>query len=149
MKLFIVILIINWFMFVVSDNFGARISKTQLRGMYKEELERSIQDSFVTMFDSLFGQIIDHAKMGKDEFQFTIMCKELRINAVRNTDCKIQNGHQYWAEEHRNNIISNTNSYITLEQYTTNIITALQESFPDSNITKIYKNCCNYHVIKW
>ena len=144
MKLFIVILIINWFMFVVSDNFDARISKTQLRGMYKEELEKVIQDSFITMFDSLFAQIINHAKIGKDEYQFTIMCKELK-----NNDCKIQNGHQYWAEENRNNIISNTNSYITLEQYTTNIITALQKSFPDSNITKIYKNCCNYHVIKW
>jgi hypothetical protein len=36
---------------------GARITKNQLRGMHKKELERLLQESFVTTFDSIYHQI--------------------------------------------------------------------------------------------
>ena len=148
MRLFIVILVIlltnlgNFF--VSSDNFGARIYKNQLRGMHKEEMERLIQESFTKTFDNLYDRIIETAKRGKNEYHFTIMCLELP-----NENCKMRNGHQVWTEHYQNNIMVTAKSYITLEKYTTDLIDALHETFPDSNITKIYKNCCDYHVISW
>ena len=72
MKLFIVILLMNF-----AYLFGETISKHQLRGMHKEYQERIIQEKFKTIFDSLYNQIIEMAMMGKNEYQFTIMCYPL------------------------------------------------------------------------
>lgn len=32
---------------------------------------------------------------------------------------------------------------------TTSLISELQDIFPDINISKSYKNCCDYYQIKW
>jgi hypothetical protein len=145
MKSLMVILLITYInLFVIGDNFGAKLYKNQLRGLHKEELERVTQEYYIKTFDSIFDKIIESAKIGETEYHFTIMCKELT-----NTNCEIHNGHQDWIQNHPKNIISITKSYITFEQHTTKLIDALKVSFPDSNITKIYKNCCDYHIIKW
>jgi len=143
MNLIIVILLINC-LHLFGDPMGGRINKNQLRGMHKKYLEKLLQESFVTTFDSIYQQIIDSATLGKNEYQFTIMCRELP-----NSKCDMHNGHEDWKKEYPNNIISTTNSYITIEQYTTNVINALKQTFLDSNITKFSKNCCNYHIIQW
>jgi len=171
MKLFIILLINYINLFVFSDRLGGRISKDQLRCMQKEELKRLIMNSFVNTFDNIYDKIIESAKEGKNAYDFTIMCRELI-----DSNCKVQNGHQVWLELFPNNIITKSyithelidsnckvqndgvwqllfpniiTTYITIENYTTMMIAALHRSFPDSNITKIYKNCCDYHIIKW
>ena len=143
MKLFIIILLIHCVK-LFGDKMGARITKTQLRGERKAYLEGLIQESFIETFDSLYDKIIEHARLGENEYQFTIMCRELPHN-----ECEIENGHQAWARVHSDNIIVYAKPYITIEQYTTNVINALKQTFLDSNITKINKNCCDYYTIKW
>ena len=142
MKLFIVILIINC-VHLFADIFGERVSKYQLRGMHKEELEKFIQKSIQEMVEMIYHKILQSARKGKNDCQFIIMCKDSTI-----TNCKINNDHPL---NYNNpiNIITTTNAYITFDQYTANITNHLEQIFPDSNITKIYKNCCDYLIIKW
>jgi hypothetical protein len=143
MKLFIVILLLHCAK-SFGDNFGAKITKQQLRGMRKEHIEGVIKESFIKTFDSLYYKIIECAKLGETEYQFTIMCES---HTHRN--CEIQNGHQVWSQNNPNNIITTSKPYITIEQYTTNVINALHQTFIESNITKTYKNCCDYYTITW
>ena len=143
MKLFIIILLVHCVK-LFGDKMGARITKTQLRGARKDYLEGLIKESFINTFDSLYDKIIECAKSGENEYHFTIMCTELT-----NNNCEIDNGHQAWARAHTNNIVDYAKPYITIEQYTTNVINALKQTFLDSNITKINKNCCDYYTIKW
>ena len=143
MKLFITILLIIC-VSLFGDKFGARITKNELRGMYKKESEMLILELFTKSFDDIHDKIIKFATLRKNEYQFTIMCKKLLHN-----NCEMQNGHQVWLQNYPNNIITTLKQYITFEQHTTNIINALKKTFMDSNITKIYKNCCDYYNIKW
>lgn len=146
MKLFIIILLIHCVK-LFGDKMGTRITKKQLRGAHKEYLEALIQDSITKTFDSIYDNIINLAKLGETEYQFTIMCKELT-----NTKCGgIQDGHQAWVRMHSHidNIVEYAKPYITIEQYTTNVMNALHQTFIDSNITKINDNCCDIYIIKW
>jgi len=138
MKLIILILLMNCIYI-----FG-QIYKTQLRGMYKEHLDGLIEDSIVNTYETLYNKIIERAKNGKSKYHFTIMCSELGSGS----NCKFRNGHQVWNQNNPNNIISMSNSYITIEQYTIIIIDMLNDTFPDSHITNKYKNCCDYNIIK-
>jgi hypothetical protein len=144
MKLFIIIILLIHSVNSFGDNFGAKITKTQLRGMRKEYLEGLIKESFVKTFNSLYDKIIESAILGKNECHFTIMCKEQYHN-----NCELLNGHQAWAQDNPSNIVVSSNPFITIEQYTTNVINTLKQTFLDSNFTKINKNCCDYYNIKW
>ena len=134
MNLFIVILLMNFV-----HLFGEPIYKHQLRGAHKEYQERIIKEKFKTTFDSLYKQIIEMAMMGKNEYQFTIMCYPLEYS---NADCEIHNimQHKEWNRDY---------PFITKKQLRTNVLDALQNSFPDSNFTKTYKNCCEHYSIEW
>ena len=136
MKLFLVILLIN-FAYLFGDKFGNRIHKKHLRGMHKEYREGLSLKMFEITFDNIFDKIIESAKLGQNEYRFTIMCHDFGI-----TDCEIHNinKNREWARDH---------PYITNKQFATNIIYALHQTFPDSNITQIYKNCCDYYIIEW
>ena len=119
--------------------FGEPLFKHQLRGAHKEYQERIIKEKFNKIFDSLYNQIIEMAMMGKNEYQFTIMCYPLEYS---NADCEIRNigERKEWTNAH---------PFITKKKFITNVIDALHQSFPDSNFTQTYKNCCEYHTIKW
>ena len=80
MNLFIVILLMN-FVHLSGDKFGSRISKHQLRGAYKEDRERQSLRVFEMTFDNIFDKIIESAKTGKNEYQFTIMCYPLEYSS--------------------------------------------------------------------
>ena len=144
MNLFIIIVLLMRCVCLFGDKMGARFTKTSLRGMYKEELDRRIQESWVNTFDHIYDQIIQCAQMGKNEHHFTIMCQELTSG-----NCDIHNGHQEWIQNHPKNIITTSKSHITIEQYTTIIINWLKQVFLDSNFTTTDKNCCEYHIVKW
>lgn len=139
MNLFVVILLIK-LINLFGDKFGNRISKHLLRGMYKEDREKQSLKWFEMAFDNIFDKIIESARTGQNEYSFTIMCYPLEPSP--HTDCEIHNivQHKEWTHNH---------PYITNNQFRTNVIDALHQSFPDSNFTKTYKNCCEYHTIKW
>ncbi len=138
MNLFIVILLMN-FVHLFGDKFGERVSKHLLRGAYKEEREKQSLRMFEFTFDNIFDKIIESAKTGKNEYQFTIMCYPLEYS---NADCEIHNimQHKEWNRDY---------PFITKKQLRTNVLDALQNSFPDSNFTKTYKNCCEHYSIEW
>ena len=144
MKLFIIFMLVIHCGNIFGDKFGARMTKNQLRGMHKKETERLIKESFIKTFDNLYDKIIESATLGENEYHFTIMCKELT-----NNNCEIHNGQQAWAQDYPYNIVVASKPYITIDQYTTNVINGLKQTFLDSNFTKIYKNCCDYYTIKW
>ena len=140
MNLFIVILLMN-FVHLFGDKLGERVwvSKHLLRGAYKEEREKQSLRMFEFTFDNIFDKIIESAKTGKNEYQFTIICYPLEYS---NADCEIHNimQHKEWTREH---------PFITKKQFRTNVLDALQNSFTDSNFTKTYKNCCEHYSIEW
>ena len=138
MNLFIVILLMN-FVHLFGDKFGSRISKHQLRGAYKEDRERQSLRVFEMTFDNIFDKIIESAKTGKNEYHFTIVCYPLEYS---NADCEIHNigERKEWTRDY---------PFITKKQFRTNVLDALQNSFPDSNFTKTYKNCCEHYSIEW
>ena len=148
MKLHIIISILYFTHFaqqLLADIFGDRVYKYHLRGMHEKELERVIKNSIENTIERLYHKILESARKGKKNCPFTIMCEEEQTN----TNCEIQNGHKIWLQNNPNNILASTNYYITIEQYTKNVTTLLNEIFPDNNITNFYKNCCEYHMIRW
>ena len=139
MNLFIIILLMN-----IVYLFGEKY-KTQLRGMHEEELSNKLIEDFTLTIDSIKYKIIQRAKTGINEYQFTIMCKKRR-DGPRN--CDYYDGHKEWLKTKPNSILSISKTYTTREEFTTSIIDALQDIFPDANITKSYKNCCDYCQIE-
>lgn len=141
MKLFIIILLIN-----CAYLFSERIYKHQLRGLYGHELDRLVDDALKNTFDSVYNKIIDRATNGVNEYRFDIMC----IKSINNEeDCDVYNGYKQWIQNHPKNIVSISKSYITREVFTTKIIDMLNYTFPDSKISKLHKNCCDYYQIEW
>ena len=141
MKLFIIILLIN-----CAYLFSEQISKHQLRGLYGHELDRLLDNALKTTFDSIYNKIIDRATNGVNEYRFDIMC----IKSINNEeDCDVYNGYKQWIQNHPKNIVSISKSYVTREVFTTKIIDMLNYTFPDSKISKLHKNCCDYYQIEW
>jgi hypothetical protein len=96
--------------------------------------------------DEIRNDVIESAIKGKTNTDFTIMC-------IRNqyTICDNYDGYQEWW---RQNILRNggeliPKNNIQSEQIKTLVIQKIQNSFPDSNITKGYKKCCDIYNITW
>ena len=140
MNLFIIILLMNCVYL-----FGEKIYKQQLRGMYEEELSRILVEEFTRTIVSIQDKIIERAKNGVNEYQFTIMCRKLQ----NYPNCYYYDGHKEWLRSYPNSILSISKTYTTREEITTSIIDVVQDIFPDTNITKSYKNCCDYYKIEW
>ena len=149
MKLFIIILLIN-----CAYLFGERLYKYQLRGMHKQMLDELYDEAIQNKFVSIYDKIMERAIDGINEYSFTIMCEQnsdkydKSIYSLEECD-GVYNGYKRWIQNHPNNIVSITKSYVTREVFTTNIIDMLNYSFPDSKISKLHKNCCDYYQIEW
>lgn len=140
MNLFIILLLAN-----CAYLFGEKIYKQQLRGMYEEELSRILIEEFTSTIDRIQDKIIERAKNGVNEYQFTIMCRKRDDGGP----CDYYAGHKEWLKVHPKSILSISKTYTTREEITTSLITTLQDIFPDVNITKSRKNCCDYYQIEW
>lgn len=90
--------------------------------------------------------VIESAEKGKTNIDFTIMCIRNQYNNCDNYD-----GYQEWWRRYilRNGGDLIPKNDIRLEQIKMRIIEKIQNSFPDSNITKGYKNCCDAYNITW
>jgi outer membrane protein assembly factor BamD (BamD/ComL family) len=142
MNLFIIILLINC-AYLLSE----QVYKAQLRGMYKQELDRLVDEAVQNTFISIYDKIMERATNGVNEYRFTIMCEKSTYS--EDNYCEIYNGYKRWIQNHPKNILSTSKSYVTREFFTTTIIDMLNYTFPDSNISKLHKNCCDYYQIEW
>ena len=95
----------------------------QLRNVYIESIVDEI-------YRPIYFNIIKTAINGKNNTNFKLMC-------INKPNCT--NYHKYTKKL---NIVS---PYIIRNR----IIYKLHNAFPDSNITKYYKNCCEYYKVTW
>lgn len=97
-------------------------------------------------YNKIYNLVIESAVKGKTNTDFTIMC-------IRNqyTFCENYDGYQVWwrryISQEGGKLIPKNN--IQSEQIKTHVIEKIQNVFPDSNITKDYKNCCDTYNITW
>ena len=112
---------------------------------------RSMHTIYNTLYidgivDVIRNGVIESAFTGKTNTDFTIMC-------IRNqyTICDNYDGYQIWWSHYilRNGGELIPKNNIQSEQIKTLVIQKIQNSFPDSNITKGYKKCCDTYNITW
>ena len=121
----------------IDEDGNPILTKQHLRGMY-------IEDIVDDRYNKIRNGVIESAVKGKTNVDFTIMC-------IRNqhTICENYDGYQEWWRQY---ILRNGGEQlpnIQSEKIKTRVIEKLQTSFPDSNITKGYKNCCDQYRINW
>jgi hypothetical protein len=122
------------------DEDGNPILTTQhLRGMY-------IDDIIDERYNKIRNYVIESAVKGKTNADFTIMCIR-----SEHTICDNYDGYQEWWRRYilRNGGELIPKNDIRSEQVKMRVIEKIQTAFPDSNITKCYKNCCDTYNITW
>ena len=123
----------------IDEDGNPRLTTQHLRGMY-------IDDIIDERYNKIRNYVIESAEKGKTNIDFTIMCIRNQYNNCDNYD-----GYQEWWRRYilRNGGELIPKNDIRLEQIKMRIIEKIQNSFPDSNITKGYKNCCDAYNITW
>ena len=115
----------------INDDGDIILTPNQLRGMI-------VEDIVEMHYTSIYDTVIDGAVKGKTVAYFTIMC--FQSEGICNYD-----GFQVWTQRRYKDSKPNINQ----ELVKTRLIEKLQSSFPGSNITKGYKNCCDQYRINW
>ena len=115
----------------INDDGDIILTPNQLRGMIVEDI---VEIHYTNIYDT----VIDGAVKGKTVAYFTIMC--FQSEGICNYD-----GFQVWTQRRYKDSKPNINK----ELVKTQLIEKLQRSFPGSNITKGYKNCCDEYRINW
>ena len=113
------------------------VTNNQLRGMYNESKNNHLQKIVNEQHDIIYTNIIKLAEQNNNNFYFTIFCSEQMHIPIE--ECIKQNNNGY---RHMRNDI-------TLEEIRHKVIKKLNKTFPDSIITKSYKNCCDYYRMLW
>ena len=145
------------------DEEGNEILTThQLRGMYVKEI-------VTERYTNIYNGVVEASLNGKTTEYFNIMCIPLQTPSAtaygvqsltfasgygsQQTSiekCNNYDGYQEWLTKrkytHNGDPISNN---INTRLIKNSVINKLQNVFPDSNITKSYKNCCEYYRINW
>ena len=127
----IIVLVLNEIGKYVNDDGDIILTPNQLRGMI-------IEDIVEMHYLSIYVMVIDGAVKGKTVAYFTIMC--FQSEGICDYD-----GFQVWTQRRYKDSKPNINQ----ELVKTRLIEKLQSSFPGSNITKGYKNCCDQYRINW
>jgi len=124
----------------IDEDGNPILTNQHLRGMY-------IEDIVDGRYNKIRNGVIESAVKGKTNIDFTIMCIR-----SQHTICENYDGYQEWWRQY---ILRNggeqlpNNNNIQSEQIKTRLIEKIQTSFPDSNITKTYNNCCDTYNITW
>jgi hypothetical protein len=140
---------INYNKYINNDEYNdyddnKDILSYQLRNVYIESIVDEI-------YRPIYFNIIKTAINGKNSTNFKLMCFDKsnctshhKWNSGKSSSTGLQPSasgvlHKYTKKLNiiKSNIIRNR------------IIYKLQNAFPDSNITKYYKNCCEYYKVTW
>ncbi len=127
----IIVLALNEIGKNINEDGDIILTPNQLRGMI-------VEDIVEMHYTSIYDTVIDGAVKGKTVAYFTIMCYQSQ--GICNYD-----GFQVWTQRRYKDSKPNINQ----ELVKTRLIEKLQSSFPGSNITKGYKNCCDQYRINW
>jgi hypothetical protein len=145
------------------------LQKHNLRGMFDKEKTQIINKIIRDTYKQIYFGAIDNAKLGKNDYKFTIMCVPLDNNNsefmfINKQFCNNKQQHeQVLASINKDRGYGLTDGYqswkqqnpITIE-YKINENTIINDlmnmvniTFTDSNITTTYENCCDYYTISW
>ena len=127
----LVLVVLNEIGKYVNEDGDIILTPNQLRGMI-------VEDIVEMHYSSIYDTVIDGAVKGKTVAYFTIMC--FQSEGICDYD-----GFQVWTQRRYKDSKPNINQ----ELVKTQLIQKLQRSFPGSNITKGYKNCCDQYRINW
>jgi len=127
----LVLVVLNEIGKYVNEDGDIILTPNQLRGMIVEDI---VEKHYTSIYDT----VIDGAVKGKTVAYFTIMC--FQSEGICDYD-----GFQVWTQRRYKDSKPNINQ----ELVKTRLIEKLQSSFPGSNITKGYKNCCDQYRINW
>lgn len=127
----IIVLVLNEIGKNINEDGDIILTPNQLRGMI-------VEDIVEMHYTSIYDTVINGAVKGKTVAYFTIMCYQSQ--GICNYD-----GFQVWTQRR----YKDSNPNINQELVKTRLIEKLQSSFPGSNITKGYKNCCDQYRINW
>ena len=126
------LVVLNEIVKYVNDDGDIILTPNQLRGMI-------IEDIVDKHYTSIYNTVVDGAVKGKTVAYFTIMCYQSQ--GICNYD-----GFQVWTQRrYKESKPPNINQ----ELVKIRLIERLKSSFPGSNITKGYKNCCDAYNITW
>lgn len=128
----LVLIVLNEIGKYINDDGDIILTPNYLRGMIVEDI---VEKHYTSIYDT----VIDGAVKGKTVAYFTIMCKK------NEGTCENYDGFQVWTQRRYKDSKPNINQ----ELVKTQLIQKLQTSFPGSNITKGYKNCCDQYRINW
>lgn len=136
----------------IDENGNEILTTQQLRGMY---IEGIVDEIFTNIYDS----VVTSAAKGKTTGSFTIMCiKSPDPNGAKKNyygddnsySCDNYDGYQlWWIRQIKRTGDEPLSKNVQSEQIKIRVIEKLQTTFPDSNITKFYKNCCHQYRITW
>lgn len=127
----LVLVVLNEIGKYVNEDGDIILTPNQLRGMI-------VEDIVEMHYSSIYDMVINAAIKGKTTVYFNIMC--FQSEGICDYD-----GFQVWTQRRYKESKPNINQ----ELVKTRLIEKIQTSFPGSNITKGYKNCCDQYRINW
>ena len=128
----------------IDEDGNLRLTNQHLRGISTISNLLYVEGIIDYRYNKIRNGVIENSVKGKTNVDFTIMCI-----SNQHTICDNYDGYQQWWRQY---ILRNGGEQlpnIQSEQIKTRVIEKLQKSFPDSNITKGYKNCCDVYNITW
>ena len=128
----------------IDEDGNLRLTNQHLRGISTISNLLYVEGIIDYRYNKIRNGVIENAVKGKTNVDFTIMCI-----SNQHTICDNYDGYQEWWRQY---ILRNGGEQlpnIQSEKIKTRVIEKLQTSFPDSNITKGYKNCCDQYRINW
>jgi len=117
------------------------LTNKQLRSMYDEDKNNYIEEIAKQQYNSIFSSIIGLAIERKTVGYYIIMCIEKPIHI---DECIKYDGYKYWSERSQYQ-----RNGVKPKEIINRVIKKIQTTFPESNITKGYKNCCDEYRISW
>lgn len=134
MKLFLMLLVFE----CVSTHL-IPIYKKDLRNMHGLEKNKIIDQLILEEFTRISQNIVEEAKIGKNESQFNLRCQ---YRFILNGECVVNKDDEF--------LVNNQNNQFKIphKYYRHILLQKLNQTFPDSNIVQLNRLCCLY-MISW
>jgi hypothetical protein len=122
-----------------SDDINYKISTNNLRKMY-------IKSIVEEKYNNIINKLLDDERNGKPHEYFSVVCVPIK-NKTEDT-CQKYDGYQKWSKTHQK-LFRNKRDIMNFIPYIirNRILHKLQMEYPQVNIKKIYKDCCDYYTV--